>query len=137
MYETLKEDYNDKYEYIFPEFNFDKNLFNDPRLGNVDIESNLKVHNYDTNKLASFFINEIDWSSRDFDHKSGIVSKIFGNIKNINYEAKNIEIFKEDPTSELYGAIGYLAKLNLEKNKEGLQNMFYHLNYLLDTLQVV
>ena len=123
MYETLKENYNDKYEYILPDINFAKNLFNDPRLGNVDIESNLKVHNYDTNKLASFFINEIDWSSKEIDHKSGIVSKIFGNIKNINYEAKNIEIFKEDPTSELYGAFGYLSKINLEKNKEGVKHV--------------
>ena len=26
MYETMKEDYNDKYEYIFPEITLDKNL---------------------------------------------------------------------------------------------------------------
>ena len=27
MYETLKEDYNDKYEYILPEVTIDKNIF--------------------------------------------------------------------------------------------------------------
>ena len=27
VYETLKEDYDDKYEYILPEILFDKNLF--------------------------------------------------------------------------------------------------------------
>ena len=27
LYETLKEDYNDKYEYIYPEITLNKNLF--------------------------------------------------------------------------------------------------------------
>ena len=31
VYETLKETYNDKYEYIFPEITLDKNLFSDEK----------------------------------------------------------------------------------------------------------
>ena len=38
----LKEDYNDKYEYIFPEITFDKNLFNDSKLGELNLQSNYK-----------------------------------------------------------------------------------------------
>ena len=38
-----------------------------------------------------------------------------GNIKNINFESKNIDLFKENPTSELYGTLGLLSKLNLQK----------------------
>ena len=52
MFETLKETYEDKYEYIFPEITLDKNLLNDDRLGSVNLQTNLKVHNYDTNKLT-------------------------------------------------------------------------------------
>ena len=33
IYETLKENYSDKYEYILPELTFDKYLFNDERFG--------------------------------------------------------------------------------------------------------
>ena len=58
-YETLKDDYNDKYEYILPELTFDKNLFNDTRYGIMDLQSNFKIHNYDTNKTTKFFINLI------------------------------------------------------------------------------
>ena len=106
MYETLKEDYNDKYEYIIPEVTLAKNLFNDPYLGNFELETNFKVHNYDTNKLASFLINDLDWNSKEINHQSGIISRLLGNVKNINYETKNLETYKEDPTYELYGAIG-------------------------------
>ena len=48
VYETLKGDYEDKYEYILPELTFDKNLYNSENLGNFELQSNLKVHNYDT-----------------------------------------------------------------------------------------
>ena len=54
LYETLKEDYDDKYEYILPEITFDKNLFNNEKIGILDLSSNYKVHNYDTNKLNKF-----------------------------------------------------------------------------------
>ena len=59
-----KESYNDKYEYIFPEAFFDTNLFNN--LGNLDLQTNLKFHNYDTNKFTKFFVNDFNWNSRNF-----------------------------------------------------------------------
>ena len=60
VYETLKSDYNDKYEYIFPEITLDKNLFSNSSFGNLDLQSNLKMHNYDTNKLTTFLVNDFN-----------------------------------------------------------------------------
>ncbi len=116
IYETLKEDYNDKYEYILPEIILDKNLFSN-KFGNADFTSNLKVHNFDTNKHTKFLINDIDWKYRNLNFDSGLSGKILGKLKNINYEAKNTE-FKTDTTSEIFGALGYLAELNLFKKTE-------------------
>ena len=65
IYETLKDTYEDKYEFIFPEITLDKNLFNNDKYGNLDLQSNVKIHNYDTNKLTSFIVNEFDWTSRE------------------------------------------------------------------------
>ena len=115
VYETLKENYEDKYEYIFPDILFDKNLFSNNNLGNLDLQTNLKVNSYDTNKFSNFLINDFVWNYKDIKHKSGFMSKFLGNFKNINYETKNIDIYKEDPTSEFFGALGYLAKINLQK----------------------
>ena len=53
-YETLKENYNDKYEFILPDIVFAKNLFSSSKFGIADFQSNLKVHNFDTNKTKKF-----------------------------------------------------------------------------------
>ncbi len=116
VFETLKENYEDKYEYIAPEMTLSKNLFVSESLGSLDLQSNLKVHNYDTNKLTNFIVNDLSWSSKDFLHKSGVKSKFLSNFKNINYETKNVNLYKEDPTSEIYGAFGYQSEIKFEKN---------------------
>ena len=61
----LKDSYNDKYEFIAPEITLDKNLFASESLGNLDLQSNLKVHNYDTNKLTNFLVNDLNWNSKN------------------------------------------------------------------------
>ena len=81
IYETLKSEYNDKYEYIFPEITLDKNIFSNKIFGSLDLLSNLKVHNYDTNKFSKFLINDLFWNFKDFNFASGLKGKIFANIK--------------------------------------------------------
>ena len=56
VYETLKSKYEDKHEYILPELTLNKNLYSDENLGNFELVSNLKVHNYDTNKSSTFLL---------------------------------------------------------------------------------
>ena len=99
-----------------PEITLDKNLFNSERYGNLDLQSNLKVHNYETNKLENFFINDFNWSSKDINSQLGFNTKVLGNLRNINYETKNVNLYKDDTTSEFFGALGLFSKLNLEKN---------------------
>ena len=36
---------------------------------------------------------------------------------NVNYETKNVALFKKDTTSEIFGAIGYLSEINFKKKK--------------------
>ena len=114
-YETLKDNYNDKYEYILPEIIIDKNLFTNNKFGNADFQSNLKVHNYDTNKFTKFFVNNIDWKFRNLNYDSGFAGSFLGKIKNVNYEAKNTDEYKDDTTSELFGVLGFLTKIDLFK----------------------
>ena len=101
-----------------PEITFDKNILNSERYGVLDLQSNYKVHKYDTNKFTNFLINDLNWISKDLKFNSGLKSNFLGSLKNINYEAKNTDIFKEDTTSELFGAIGYEVGLDLFKIKK-------------------
>tara|TARA_A100001015_G_scaffold321674_1_gene453933 strand:- start:5974 stop:8370 length:2397 start_codon:yes stop_codon:yes gene_type:complete len=115
IYETTIDSYEDKYEFVIPELTFDKNLFNNERIGSLEFQSNFKIRNYETNKLENFLINDLNWESKDINLFSGINTKFLGNLKNINYEAKNVSRFKEDTTSELFGALGILSDINLKK----------------------
>ena len=114
MYETLKSSYDDKYEYILPEAFLTTNLLNN-EMGSLDLNANLKFRNYDTNKNTKFLVNDFIFKSKDISFNSGITSQILGNFKNINYEVKNVDIYKNDFTTEIYGALGLLSELKLEK----------------------
>ena len=115
VFETLNENYNDKYEYIYPEIIFEKNLFRNDSFGSLDLETNYKVNTYDTNKYSNFLINDFNWEFKNVKFDSGINNKLFGNFKNINYRTKNIDLYKEDTTNEIYGAFGYFADVNFVK----------------------
>ena len=95
----------------------EKNLISNQRFGSVDLQSNYKFHNYDTNKSSNFFVNNLNWQFKEFNFSSGVIGKFLGTIKNINYETKNIDLYKQDTTNELFGAIGYLTEINLKKRK--------------------
>ena len=94
------------------------NLFSNDKLGYADLQSNLKIHNYDTNKYSKFIVNDIDLKFKNFNFSSGLSGRILGKIKNVNYETKNISDYKDEPTSELFGALGYLTEINLYKNSQ-------------------
>ena len=118
IYENLKENYNDKYEYIFPDISVDKNLFDNDVFGSLELQSNLRINNYDTNKTAKFFINDFNWRLKEHFFDNGLKGQLIGKFKNFNYETKNIESFKQEPTSEIFGAIGYLAEIDLIKKNQ-------------------
>ena len=115
VYETLKKDYEDKYEYILPEITLDKNLFSKENFGTLDLQTNYKVHNYETNKLTNFLVNDINFESNENIINELFNTKFLANFKNVNYESKNVDLYKNNPTSELFGSIGILSQLNLEK----------------------
>ena len=131
MFETLDNGYVDKYEYVLPEITLDKNLFSDFSYGSLDLQSNIKVHNYDTNKTTKFLVNNFDWGYRDLNFGTGIQTKILSKVKNINYETKNVKEFKEDTTNELHGAIGFLNKIDMYKKINNFSEHFLKPKLLL------
>ena len=94
IFETMLEDYNDKYEYILPEITIDKNIFSDSKFGIMDLQSNFKIENYDTNNTTKFFVNDLNWDIFRKNYNSGIKAKLFGTLKNVNYDNKNVQGFK-------------------------------------------
>ena len=118
IFRDLNNSNNERYEYVFPNITFDKNLFSSVQYGSMDVQSNFKVRNFETNKTEKFLINDFSWKIKENNFESGLRGKWLSNFKNVNYETKNITKFKNQTTSEVYGALGYLAELNLYKKKD-------------------
>ena len=97
VYETTASDYNDKYEYVLPEINFAKSLVRNENFGNLDLFTNLFVNNYNTNEHKRILVNDFNWNSNYLNNKSIIQSELLGNLRNINYETKNVEHLKVTP----------------------------------------
>ena len=80
IYETLSEDYIDKYEYIYPDITINKNLISNNTFGNLDLETNYQIRKYETNKFTNFLINDFNWNHKIL--KNSIFnSKLLGNLK--------------------------------------------------------
>jgi LPS-assembly protein len=114
-YENINEPRNSRYEYVLPA-NIEKNLFTSEKYGFLDLNTNLKIRNYEINKQTNFLVNEINWESNKWMNKLGFKNYFAGLIKNVNYDSKNTSVFKDDQTNiEAHPAIGYFAKLGLFK----------------------
>jgi len=87
------------------------------KYGLLNLESNIKLRNFETNKKTNFFVNDFNWMSNKWLNNFGIENYFEGLIKTVNYRSKNAANFKNDTANaELNSAIGYFAKLGLYKN---------------------
>ena len=84
----------------------------------------LRFDNYETNKTSRFLVNDLDWSFDKSLAKSFYNGKFLQKLKNINYQTENIEKYKDDFNSELFGAVGYLASIDLFKNENMASHFF-------------
>ena len=121
VYRSLADSYNDKYEYVIPNITLNK-FFASENYGYGNLQSNFKIRNYDTNKFERFLENDLDWSFDKSLAKSFYNGKFLAKLKNFSYQTENIEKYKSDFNSELFGAVGYLASIDLFKN----ENMASH-----------
>jgi LPS-assembly protein len=116
VFESLKKENSEKYEYILPSVTYNKNIISGNSLGNIDFTSNFKIENKDTNKTNRALINDIAWNYKDIFFENGIKSKVFSEIKNVNYDSKNIKGYKNEQNSEFFGALGYLSEIDFYKD---------------------
>tara|TARA_Y100000590_G_scaffold11830_1_gene14458 strand:+ start:2261 stop:4678 length:2418 start_codon:yes stop_codon:yes gene_type:complete len=124
MYEDLRKDSNDRYEYIIPNLLYGKTFFTQ-NLGSLNLESNLLNKNYDTNKHITFLNNDLVWNANSYITRNGFVNTLKGMIKNRNYEAKNTTDYKADGTvNELSSVVSFKSSLPMRKDSNYYSNVF-------------
>ena len=122
IFEDTKKKGNLRHEYLLPLI-LEKNVMTSKKYGYGDLKSELRIRNYETNKQTDFLVNNFNWKSNKWFNKLGVESYFKGIVKNVNYEAKNTDQYKNDKTNnELNSALGYFAKLGLSKKNISNKN---------------
>ena len=123
-YEDTNKLENKRYEYLLP-LNIEKSLMVSERYGFLNFGSDLRLRNYETNKRTDFLVNNFKWKSNKWLNSFGIENYFEGLVKNVNYQAKDTEEYKNEKNNyEVKSALGYFAKLGLYK--EDVINKNFH-----------
>ena len=126
VFEDMNKQGHSRYEYLLP-LTIEKNILTSEKYGFVDLESNIRVRNYETNKKTNFLVNNFNWKSNKWLSKFGLENYFEGKIKAVNYEASNTKEYKnKNKNAELHTVLGYFTKLGLYK-KDFINEYFHSL----------
>ena len=88
-----------------------------PELSFKDIE---KGDSFSINILKEALAAHGFFSITDHGLSQDLIDKCYRCSKDffdLNYETKNVDLYKKDTTHEIYGAMGYLTEISLQKNR--------------------
>ena len=123
-YEDLTKDKSsDKYEYIFPSYEFSKR-FKSNYNGDYEIISKGNYKNYNTNIFEKVLINDLKFSSNPKITPFGFVNKFSLLLKNVTSEGDNSSNYKNKFSSENYGSVFYDMSFPLRKEGKFFDNFF-------------
>ena len=123
VYEDLSRNYHDRYQYIFPDFNFRKNI-NIPEKYEGKFILNSYGYNkyYNTNITESVLTNDFLFSSNEFLNKKGFISDFDLLLKNSNDYSNNSSNFEDNQNYNLYGIMKIDGSYPLQKKMENFTN---------------
>ena len=114
-YETLKGLNSDRYQYVLPTYNFNKNLYLKNLNGGLNFNSYGNNTLKDTNIITSKLFNDLSYSSLNKFFETGIKTNFNIFLKNVNTMGKNSPKYEESPQSELMSAYNYNVSLPMVK----------------------
>ena len=124
VYEDITEEKSsDKYEYIFPSYEFSKRLSSNYN-GDYEIISKGNYKNFNTNIFEKVLINDLKFSSNPKITPSGFINKFNLLLKNVTSEGDNSLNYKNKFSSENYGSVFYNMSYPLKKEGEFFDSFF-------------
>ena len=125
IYEDLNKNNNsDKYEYILPKINLNKEIENKTNLnGAFSLKSDNLIRNYDTNIFEKTNINDLVFNSDPKIYKNGIYNNYDFIIKNVNSNTQNSDNYDEDSNYYVSGLFQFNSSLPLIKENDNFQNI--------------
>ena len=123
-YENLQKINSDRYEYIFPYYDYNTKINYSFFGGEINFSSSGSNIINNTNQLKSNINNNINYNSRKFTSSDGVQSFFSINTKNLNTVGKNNSEYKSSPQIEILNELNYNLSYPLLKQNE------YNINYL-------
>ena len=133
VYEDLNKNKSDRYEYIFPNFKYEKKLYADSDInGEMDFSSRGYKKMYETNIDESILVNDIKYlsNSKISSNVDGLQTNYQLLIRNLNSDSNNSDTFKSGGDQKLLSTLVLDYQLPLKK-----ENEFYN-NYLSPKLSL-
>ncbi len=100
-FENLNQPSSDRFQFILPYYNFDKQLFNNFENGSVNFSSSGSNDLNNTNNLRTKIINDLNFQSLDIITDYGFMNEYNIYLKNLNTIGKNDSLYKSSPQMEL------------------------------------
>ncbi len=123
LYEDLSKEDSDKYQYIFPDFNFKKNIDLDENYnGQFKFLSSGFQKVYNTNIHETQINNDFNFESYDFFSSNGLVTDYSFLLKNFNTYSKNSTVYEGKNDHEIFGTFLLKTEYPLKKKLEGGNN---------------
>jgi len=125
--ENLSGANSDRYQYILPYYNYDRNLGSN-KFGNFNFSSSGYNNHLNTNSIQTVVNNNLNFLSNDFISKGGLQNNFGIYFKNLNSLGKNYSNYKNSPQSEISSIYNFETKYPLIKPENN------HINYLTPKL---
>ena len=122
-FEDLSKSKSDRFEYIYPNYRFSKNIENSySSNGNLNFESYGYQKQYNTNVYDGVLINDINFDSNSSYSKKGLENNYQLLFRNVNSKASNSENYNEDPSSKVLSLLQFNTKFPLYKKTSKSEN---------------
>ena len=118
MYETLKGSNSDRYQYVLPSYNFNKNFYLESLTSGLNFNSYGNNTLKDTNVTETTLINDLNYSTLNNFFDNGVRTNFDIFLKNVNTAGKNNPKYEESPQSELMSSYTYNMSLPMVKKTQ-------------------
>jgi LPS-assembly protein len=115
-YIDLAQDKSERYEYVYPNIEFIKDIKLDPSYkGSLTFDLNAYHKEYSTNSHDSININNFEYQSFDYILNNGLKNNFNLLIKNVNTDGHNSTTNRNDVSNKLLGSIVFESSFPLKK----------------------
>ncbi len=121
VFENLDMAESNRYEYVFPNFDYEKYLYSDrSKSGDLIFNARGFQKNYNSNSDESVLVNDIKYSSYSKINKTidGLITNYQFLLRNLNSSTENSDEFREGDDQQLLSTIMFESELPLKKENQ-------------------